>query len=647
MIKCCLQCLFFIFCFGIVRSQEIEWVKLNGPNGMTLLDGIYLEKTQELMILTGSFQVYKSKDFGEHWEHIEMNFDSKHIIYYDATRVYSSYFHQTKTNKIIYKMPNDSIYFLLGQGLYCFNPLNQLILIDSLCNPDNCHIGNDGYIFRWNYKEMLFSNDFGRTFKIYKNKVDSWEEILFNDSTVLYSLYNNEHLFMKLTDNQNHEINVPNDEIYPHNFYKQNFFYSRKFNIKPRIYYNNGGRPIFTEDNGAHWMPFDNEIENYTIDKIFEYNDHVLLICKNEYFFKSLSEKIWNNIKSLQIDYGVFNAQYINTIGWIVFSSHGITILKNNNKEVYLLTPKNEPIISDLSICSSGQILAKVGYNRQLSMNNGIGWKQIELNIKETSHELQQRKFGSNTSYFYHFDYESRLIKIFNCDFEIIHQFVLPDSAKLFVDVILTNDEIHKFNLLCLDRILYTSSLVKPWKQYEIPHFEIEYSTIFNDNNIFICYDGIVNYSDNYGETWKQFISDSNFFYYYILCYLDGYLYWTEYNQNLEGNRSNFFLYASPDFGKAKILVDSGYTSRHFTNYFSGRSKDLFIYNSDSIYLKAIQKGVITDQIPIMHNSFYHTPNWVTMGDNGYLYYTSPNCVLQRSKYRYKVNEKGKIIAYE
>ncbi|MBK9717118.1 MAG: hypothetical protein IPO85_06330 [Saprospiraceae bacterium] len=48
-----------------------------------------------------------------------------------------------------------------------------------------------------------------------------------------------------------------------------------------------------------------------------------------------------------------------------------------------------------------------------------------------------------------------------------------------------------------------------------------------------------------------------------------------------------------------------------------------------------------------MHNSFYHTPNWVTMGDNGYLYYTSPNCVLQRSKYRYKVNEKGKIIAYE
>ena len=102
MMKCCLQFLFFIFCFGIIRSQNIEWVKLNGPNGMTLLDGIYLEKTQELMILTGSFQVYKSNDFGEHWEHIEMNFDSKHTIYYDATRVYSSYFHQTKTNKIIY-----------------------------------------------------------------------------------------------------------------------------------------------------------------------------------------------------------------------------------------------------------------------------------------------------------------------------------------------------------------------------------------------------------------------------------------------------------------------------------------------------------------------------------------------------------------
>ena len=120
MLKCCLQFLFFVFCFGIIRSQAIEWVKLNGPNGMTLLDGIYLEKTQELMILTGSFQVYKSKDFGEHWKHIEMNFDSKHSYYNNATEVYSGYFQQERTFKFIYKMPNDSIYFLLDHGLMFF-----------------------------------------------------------------------------------------------------------------------------------------------------------------------------------------------------------------------------------------------------------------------------------------------------------------------------------------------------------------------------------------------------------------------------------------------------------------------------------------------------------------------------------------------
>lgn len=646
--KYCFQCLFFIFCFGIIRSQDIEWLKLNGPNGITLLDGIYLEKTHELMILTGSFQVYKSKDFGEHWKHIEMNFDSKHSYYNNATEVYSGYFQQERTFKFIYKMPNDSIYFLLDHGLYCFNQMNQLILIDSLCGQYNSYIGDDGYIFRWTYQEMFYSNDYAKTFKKYSNKIENGEEILFNDSTILYGLLNNERLFIKSSNNQNQEINLPNDEFKTYQFYKRNFYYSKKTNVKPRIFILDYGKLKYSEDNGSHWLSIEKEILYGSFLKLFEHNDHTLLMCDKFYFFKSNKDSIWKKFESKEINYKVFKAQYIPDRGWIIFSSNGISIFKTNSTEVILSIPKNEPLLSDLSIYSNGHISAKVDNSRQLSTNNGRSWKNIELNIKETfSYELKQRKSNFNTPYFYYFDYDTKHIKIYNCDFEIIQHFVLPDSAKLFVDVILTNDEIHKFNLLCLDRILYTSSLVKPWKQYEIAHFEIEYSTIFNDNNIFICYDGIVNYSDNYGETWKQFISDSNFFYYYILCYLDGYLYWTEYNQNLEGNRSNFFLYASPDFGKAKILVDSGYTSRHFTNYFSGRSKDLFIYNSDSIYLKAIQKGVITDQLAIMHNSFYHTPNRVTIGDNGYLYYTSPNCVLQRSKYRYKVNEKGKIIAYE
>lgn len=645
--KCCLQFLFFIFCFGIIRSQNIEWVKLNGPNGMTLLDGIYLEKTQELMILTGSFQVYKSKDFGAHWKHIEMNFDSKHSYYNNATDVYSSYFQQERNFKFIYKMPNDSIYFLLDHGLYCFNQMNQLILIDSLCGQYNSYIGDDGYIFRWTYQEMYYSNDYAKTFKKYNNKIDNGEEILFNDSAILYSLLNNERLFIKSSNNQNQEINLPNDEFKTYQLYKRNFYYSKEINVKPRIYILDFGRVKYSEDNGDHWISIEKEIPYGSFLQLFEHNDNSLLLCNNLYFFKSKKDNIWNKFESKEINYRVFNSQYITSKGWIIFSSYGIQIFKNDLTEISLLIPKNEPLISELFAYSRNHILTKVNDKWQLSNNNGGNWKNIEAKLKQTQRErLLKHKLNSLTSYFYEYDNINKQIKIYDNKINITYKFTLPDSVNYFIDVILSSSASNKLSLICNNEILYTSNLGKYWKTIPIPQVNNEYSFIANDNNLFICNDSLIYYSKNFGKTWLNFNVTKKYYFDPLFCYEKGYLYWTEDMNYLESGKNNLFLYASPDFGKTKILVDSGYQGQHGGQYYYEHIQDLFLYNSDSIYLKAIQKGVITDQMAIMHNSFYHTPNWVTMGDNGYLYYTSPNCVLQRSKYRYKVNEKGKIIAY-
>lgn len=648
MLKCCLQFLFFVFCFGIISSQDIEWVKLNGPNGMTLLDGIYLEKTQELMILTGSFQVYKSKDFGEHWKHIEMNFDSKHSYYNNATDVYSSYFQQERNFKFIYKMPNDSIYFLLDHGLYCFNQMNQLILIDSLCGQYNSYIGEDGYIFRWDRNELIYSNDFTRTYNKINNKVFPGDNILFNDSSILYSMYDNECLVKKLPDFQNQEINIPIDENNNDHIFESNFRHSKQLNSKLRIYFRNYSKLKYSDDNGEHWNSLENEIENGSDPVLFEINGHSLFISKGQYSIKLINDQNWSHYKSKEKYSYIFNVQYINKKGWIIFSSTGVVMINNNHLEKRISIPNNEPWITQLISYSKGHILAKVDNRWQLTNNNGITWKYIESDFLNGNYEnISCRKLDSKISYFSNCYHYTNFVSIYDNDFNILFNIAKPDTLKNLAYVFLSENNSRTISLISNDEMLYTTAEAKSWKKFSIPHLTLD-GLLINDQDIIFAYgDSSIYYSKNFGKTWSQFSSTRNQLSDKIFCFEKGYLYWTELeNIYLDYNA---FLYASPDYGKTKILVDSGlhYGICSKDNYYIDHKNDLFLYDSDSIYLKAIQKGVITDQIPIMHNSFYHTPNWVTMGDNGYLYYTSPNCVLQRSKYRYKVNEKGKIIAYE
>ncbi len=646
--KYCFQCLFFIFCFGIIRSQDIEWLKLNGPNGMTLLDGIYLEKTQELMILTGSFQVYKSKDFGEHWVHIEMNFDSKHSYYNNATDVYSSYFQQERNFKFLYRMPNDSIYFLLDHGLYCFNQMNQLILIDSLCGQYNSYIGDDGYIFRWDRNELFYSNDFTRTYYKINNKVFPGDNILFNDSSILYSMYDNECLVKKLPNFQNQEINIPIDENNNDHIFESNFRHSKQLNSKLRIYFQNYSKLIYSDDNGNCWNSLENEIEYGSFPDLFEINGHSLFISKGQYSIKLIDDQKWSHYKSKENCSNALNVQYINKIGWIIFSSGGIVIINNNQIEKRISIPNNEPRINQFISYSKGHILAEVDDRWQLSNNNGITWKYIESDFLNGNHEnISCRKLNSKISYFSNCYPYTNVISIYDNDFNILFNIAKPNALKGLANVVLSENQSNTIFLLSNDELWFTTNIPESWKKFAISLTNMDRLIIVDRDIIFVYGDSLIFYSKNSGKTWGQFALTRNNFSDPIFCFEKGYLYWTELeNIYLDYNA---FLYASPDYGKTKILVDSGlhYGICSKDNYYIDHKNDLFLYDSDSIYLKAIQKGVITDQIPIMHNSFYHTPNWVTIGDNGYLYYTSPNCVLQRSKYRYKVNEKGKIIAYE
>lgn len=543
-------------------------------------------------------------------------------------------------------MPNDSIYFLLDHGLYCFNQMNQLILIDSLCGQYNSYIGDDGYIFRWTYQEMFYSNDYAKTFKNFNNKIDNWEEILFNDNTILYSLFRNKSLIRKAPNFKNQEINVINNVNNDDQFFISDFNHSTALN-KSKIYFLKHGKLNYTEDNGDHWIPFEKEIPYVAFYKLFEVRDQTLLIIGDQYWIKS-NELDWKIYQSKEVNYRIFKAQFIDKQGWLIFSSNGIVLLGEDLKKKQLLILKNEPLISELHAYSKNFILSKVNDKWQHSSDNGKHWRNIQTNLKQTQRELLlKHKSNSNSYNFYNYDKSTKRIIIYDNNINIKLKFTLPSPAISFIDLILHSYEGNKLSIICYNEILYSSNFGKYWKRIPIPQISDEYSFIFSDNNFFISNDSLIYYSKNFGSTWSNFNVTKKYYYDPIFCYEKGYLYWTEDMNYLESEKNNLFLYASPDFGKTKILVDSGYQGQHGGQYYYEHIQDLFLYNSDSIYLKAIQKGVITDQIPIMHNSFYHTPNWVTMGDNGYLYYTSPNCVLQRSKYRYKVNGKGKIIAYE
>lgn len=651
MMKCCLQFLFFIFCFGIISSQDIEWVKLNGPNGMTLLDGIYLEKTQELMILTGSFQVYKSKDFGEHWKHIEMNFDSKHSYINDPNEVYSrylSFYNQGRKFKFLYKMPNDSIYFLLDYGLYCFNQMNQLILVDSLCSQNNCYIGDDGYIFRWDTKELIYSNNYTRTYIKINNKLDPGEKILFNDSCILYSMYDHECLVKKIPDFQNQEINIPNDENNNEHIFESNFRHSKQLNSKLRIYFQNYSKLIYSDDNGKRWNSLENEIEYGSFPVLFEINGHSLFISDGQFSIKLIDDQNWSHYKSKENCFNLINAQYINKIGWIIFSTTGVFMINNSHIEKRISIPNNEPSINQFISYSKGHILAKVDNRWQLTNNNGKTWKYIEPDFLKGNYEnISCRKLNSEISYFSNCYPYTKDISIYDNDFNILFNIAKPDALKYLANVFLSESKSQTISLISNDEMWYTTDEAKSWTKFSTPHLTMD-GLLINDQDIIFAYgDSSIYYSKNFGNTWSQFSSTMNHFSDKIFCFEKGYLYWTEIT-NI-GFDYNTYLFASPDYGKTKILVDSGihYELCHKSIYYIDHKDDLYLYDSDSFYLKAIQKGVITDQLTIIQSSFDFTPNWVTIGDNGYLYYTSPNCVLQRSKYHYKVNEKGKIIAYE
>ncbi len=590
--------------FFKLNSQS--WVELDGPLSIGISHSIITRESGMIFALTSSGEIFTSTDQATTWT------DATAGIVYDNSFIWSN-----NRNKFV-ESDDGTIFLSYKSRFYQFDSNRRYwnLKNDSI-NLTDYVIGPTGIIYAGNSKAFYISYDQGLNF----NKIMDWDA-----PKLSFDCQGNGNNFVILDSRNNASFSFEDDGS---QFKMLNMVVP---NSQQLIYERNSGNLIslsstgiyISKNFGVSWVKivipgFAGIFYNGKILKMpngnllyFGYNTYISydggLNWHKDPFYYSLS---------LELIHGKINDDY-SMVYKAEDSLYTFFIDKTKAQNPFII-PVSRSRIHQIICYEENKILCTTDQSDYLhvSKDNGLNWN-ISITPDLMFYTFKESLFDWKGNYY---DLEGSEVLIFNVE---DLSYTVRDYPFNWIEY--KDGFISKSGKIFLydGKAMYVSEdKALSWKVYPTK-FIVSNDRLKCSANDIIYYSSrdTIFYSLDYGLTWPYFKSKNSLLEITNIS-KKNIIYW------LEDSGTSYHLISSADFGKTRTLEDTSY-SRPFlvsdddTKYYLNR-------NSDSIKIKHLGS---TDYEYISFDGLnfeWNKPNRFTLGENGYLYYYTPDSKLFKS----------------
>ncbi|MEO6691504.1 MAG: hypothetical protein ABIO44_04115 [Saprospiraceae bacterium] len=551
------------YLFSIVLNSQSSWTELSGPNEVDILAS-YISKNGQIYQYTSTKEIFISYDQGNNWTS-----NSIGLIKADDTCYTSNYFFK--------ESPDGHIYFHGGCILY---RLNTVTMIWDLINRninliDLCFSKDGSNIFAGDYYNLYLSIDSGKTFisKFY-GRVNDLELYSFGkDSNIVEKDLGAKVVRYKFDDNINTFSEITSGGgggpiLFAEDTRTLYSFESNKF--------------AKSEDFGKTWHDFKINNSNgvFCYYATFYEDRSILLFGKNNY--RSHDSGVTWQIDSTYESFGNFNLRQkisISNGNDLVSFYHNQSILLSPHKKLnYLNIPIPKPFVLEIIQASTNTIICRTNQTLQISLNDGLSWKEINRNIDLVRTFKNGDILAVNNTGFISYTQDQGITWK---EIPFVREIIRP-GMNFFVN---TKDEIL---LIAYDSIYLSQDKGISWNRTRLNlKYGFELPKLSANDVLYSRYGDSIYYSTDFGQSVNKFKADNanrnNY------CYL---------------SKNNVFYWIREDFWTEDLEI---IYSKDF-----GNTRDIYIRKwPDQLLL--IDDD---DNIYICYNNWYPTLNILSLINN-------------------------------